>query len=84
MAGVEIGRVNRDYEAFLRTSAWGSGPVESGEGKPAGQTQAGEESHSRPSDVGRSRPSDVGHGRPSENRVLSRPLYYTLHLYNLV
>lgn len=35
ISGIEIGRVNRDYEAFLRTSAWGSIP-ESGRDQEQG------------------------------------------------
>ncbi len=35
ISGVEIGRVNRDYEAFFKTSAWGGGDVGGRAPKPA-------------------------------------------------
>ncbi len=41
ISGIEIGRVNRDYEAFLRTSAWGSIP-EGGRGEETPETKVNE------------------------------------------
>ena len=44
ISGISIGHVNRDYEAFLRTSAWGSVPEG---GRTENHGAGGEAAHHR-------------------------------------